>query len=248
MTNAPSPHGIILLNSLPTHRLPSHDLLENSLSSSFIVVLIWFSCTASNTEVIARASEWWACHTPSREASIVHTFLGFSVTLIGIHLSQMPCTFEELSGGKCHILRFHLIVFVCLRNASICCRALYLTCTIPWTCWTGGMLVETKKLRAVITYQVENIFERIIAFGLLPGYKKMNFKSACLCILSRLFQELYKASSTFNEAYSSHSYHYWLYKIMKERNLPPWKIVNNELSSSFLRTKDALMCLQQWCV
>lgn len=62
----------------------------------------------------------------------------------------------------------------------------------------------------------------------LERENERKFNSACLCFLSRLFQNLYEAS-TFNRKHALSSYHHRLYKMMKDRSLPPWKIVNNKL-------------------
>jgi hypothetical protein len=79
----------------------------------------------------------------------------------------------------------------------------------------------------------------------LEGDDEKNFNSACSCILSRLFQNLYE-TSTFNRKHVLSSYHHRLYKMMKERHLPPWKIANNKLPAC-LRMNDAPVCLLiQW--
>ena len=67
----------------------------------------------------------------------------------------------------------------------------------------------------------------------LEGDDKMNFDSACLWILSRLFQNLY-----FNRKHVLSSYHHRLYKMMKERNCTAWKVVIDKLPTC-LRMKDA---------
>ena len=72
------------------------------------------------------------------------------------------------------------------------------------------------------------------------------FNSACSCILSRLFQNLYEAS-TFNRKHVLSSYHHRLYKMMKDRSLPSWKIVNHKMPVC-LRTKDAPLCLLIQCL
>ncbi|KAI2499323.1 hypothetical protein MHU86_15167 [Fragilaria crotonensis] len=71
---------------------------------------------------------------------------------------------------------------------------------------------------------------------------EINFNAACSCILSHLFRNLYEASTFKNRKNVLSSYHHRLYKLMKERNLPPWKYVNDALPAC-LRTNDAPVCL-----
>ena len=67
------------------------------------------------------------------------------------------------------------------------------------------------------------------------------FNKACSVILSRLFQNLYEASS-LNRTHVLSSYHNRLYNLMKDRNLPPWNIVKAALPVC-LQTDDTPVCL-----
>ena len=80
----------------------------------------------------------------------------------------------------------------------------------------------------------------------LDGDNEMKFNSACVCIMLGLFQNLYEAS-TFNRKHTLSSYHHRLYKMMKERSLPFWKVVNEKLPIC-LRTNDVPVCLLIQCL
>jgi hypothetical protein len=80
----------------------------------------------------------------------------------------------------------------------------------------------------------------------LNGNDEVKFNSACSCIVSVLFQNLYEAS-TFNRKSLLSSYHHRLYKMMTERSIPPWKVVNDKLPIC-LRTNNAPVCLLIQCL
>ena len=111
-----------------------------------------------------------------------------------------------------------------------------------------GLLLADEKdfvatVKAAIFTANESWYKSLYSLG---GDNEMSFNSACTSIVSRLFQNLYEAS-TFNRKHVLSSYHHRLYKMMKERNLPPWKIVHNKLPAC-LRKKDAPVCLLMQCL
>ena len=80
----------------------------------------------------------------------------------------------------------------------------------------------------------------------LGGDDEMKSNEACSSILSRLFQNLYGAS-TFDRKHILSSYHHRLYIMMKDRNLPPWNIVKAKLPVC-LRTNNTPVRLLIQCL
>jgi hypothetical protein len=111
-------------------------------------------------------------------------------------------------------------------------------------CGFLGLLLADKKdfvatLKVAIFTSNEGWYKSICC---LEEDDEINFNAACSCILSHLFRNLYEASTFKNRKNVLSSYHHRLYKLMKERNLPPWKYVNDALPAC-LRTNDAPVCL-----